>query len=378
MILQKFLLSVIVIFLTLIQGSLCTADHSPSLEEELHAEIGDIFQSRAKAIITGADPGEALADYDTEVELGRWAFSHEQAKLNYIQSWAQRRGVRITEAKPALSIPWSRIQENRAELVLFQTLQVSYVYPGDPTVNSFGIGTRHWMGLVRKDGKWLIQKDFYTDGLGDDTLAPNPTPADGPAAVEGVENCPSPQIESSGKNFNRERAVWYADQYAGLAWGAGNNNQYNSRYRDFNDRGGDCTNFVSQCLADAEGGRLPMDGIWYYDRADNSGSYAWVQADSFGDWVMFSGCGQRVARGTFSVLNSPGEKFPRGAVRELREGDVIGNGEKSFSKHLAIVVGYDSKGYPLVNAHNVDRYHCPWDLGYDKTTVFHLYQINGR
>lgn len=379
MIIKKIALSVIVVCLALVPGAVdCNAADTALLEEEIQTAIEEMFQSRSMAVITGAGPGEALACYDTTVMLGRWALSHEQKKLNYIQSWAQKRGVMITEAVPALSIPWSRVQGNSAELVLFQTLQIGYVYPGESAVNRFGIGTRHWMGLVRMDGKWLIQKDFYTDGLGDDTLAPNPTPAEGLAAVEQVENyLPAPN-ESPGKNFDRESAVRYADQYAGLAWGAGNNHQYNPRYRDFNDRGGDCTNFVSQCLADAEGGKLPMDGIWRYNRADSSGSRAWVQAESFGDWVLYGGCGQRVARGTFSELNSPGEEFPRGAVRELQKGDVIGYGKKSSSKHLAIVVGYDSKGYPLVNAHNVDRYHCPWDLGYDITTVFHLYRINGR
>lgn len=119
-----------------------------------------------------------------------------------------------------------------------------------------------------------------------------------------------------------------------------------------------------------------MDGIWFYDRADNSGSQAWARAETFGDWLLYSGRGQRVARGTFPELNQPGDKFPGGAVRELRKGDVIGYGKRSYSEHIAIVVGSDSKGYPLVNAHNVDRYHCPWDLGYDKKTVFHLYRVN--
>jgi len=49
-----------------------------------------------------------------------------------------------------------------------------------------------------------------------------------------------------------------------------------------------------------------MDGSWFYDRKEGAGSQAWVQADIFGG------------------------------------------------------------GYPLVSSHNVDRYHCPWDMGYDR------------
>ncbi|MHB1043377.1 MAG: MBL fold metallo-hydrolase [Eubacteriales bacterium] len=29
-------------------------------------------------------------------------------------------------------------------------------------------------------------------------------------------------------------------------------------------------------------------------------------------------------------------------------------------------------------SHNVDRYQCPWDIGYDKKTVFYLFSMNDR
>lgn len=380
MLLRKIIISLMLVTVAaFLGGSTCKAADSSSKEKELHAKVKEIFDSRALAIITDADPGPALADYDTTATLGRWALSHEQGKLNYIQAWAKKRGVRFTEAEPTLRIPWSQVREDTAEFVVYQTLQLGYVYPDDAAVNRFGIGTRHWMELVRRDGKWLIRRDFYTDGLGDDIQAPNPTPADGAAFIGPVDKSAPGQNDSPGV-FDREGAVRYADKYAGLAWGAGNNHNYNPRYRDMNDRGGDCTNFVSQCLGDAEGGKLPMDGAWRYlfDRDGGSASRAWVQAEAFGDWLLYSGRGQRVARGTFPEVNQPSAKFPTGAIRELRKGDVIGYGEKGYSEHFTIVVGSDSKGYPLVNAHNVDRYHSPWDLGCDKTTVFHLYHVNDR
>lgn len=355
-------------------SSNCLARDSTSMEKELQAQVNEIFEARALAVITGAEPGPALSHYDTTVMRGRWAFSHEQARLNYIQLWANKREIRFTEAQSKLRFAWTRVEQDTAELSVCHTLQLGYVYPDEPTVNRFGIGTRHWIEMVRRDGKWLIRQDFYTDGLGDDSQAPNPEPAEGKAMIEPVEKIPPTQSDSPG-TLDREGAIRYADKYAGLAWGAGNNLQYNARYRDLNDRGGDCANFVSQCLGDAEGGKLPMDGIWYCDSKDKSGSEAWLRAEAFGDWILYSGRGQRVDRGTFPELNQPSAKFPQGSVRELQKGDVIGYGEKSFSKHLAIVVGSDSKGYPLVNAHNVDRYHCPWDMGYDKLTVFHLYRI---
>ncbi len=374
MILQKIAIPLIAITLAGLFGPAECKPASSPVETELHDELNEILNSRAQAIITGADPEPALDCYDTTAKLGRWALSHEQAKLNYMQLWAQKRGVSITEAKPSLQIPWSRIYNNTAELTVHQTLQLGYVYPDDPTVNRFGIGTRHWMKMVRKDGRWLILQDFYTDGLGDNILKSNPTPADGSVTVEPVMESAAAQDFPPGI-YDREGAVRYADKYAGLAWGAGNNHDYNTHYRDMNDKGGDCTNFISQCIGDEEGGKLPMFGAWFYDRKSNSGSLAWVRAEAFGDWLLYSGRGQRVERGTFPELHQPSEKFPRGAVRELQKGDVIGYGERGYSRHFSIMVGSDSKGYPLVNSHNVDRYHCPWDLGFDKSTIFHLYKI---
>lgn len=352
------------------------ANSEPSdKESQLQNCVREIFEARSLAIITGADPAPVLTSYETSETLGLWAQIHERERLDYIQLWANKRGVNFTEAKSSINIPWYRLEGNFAELVVNETLQLGYIYPGNPTVNRFGTGSRHWLKLVCRESRWLILQDFYTDGLGDNFQAPNPTPADGAAVVGPLEK-PAGAKNSAQVVFDREGAVRYADKYAGLAWGAGNDHSYNRDYRDLNDRGGDCANFVSQCLGDQNGGKMMMDDLWYYDRKENAGSQSWVRAESFGDWLLYSGRGRRLARGTFPELNQPTSKFPRGAIRELAPGDIIGYGESGYSRHLAIVVGTDSQGYPLVNAHNVDRYHCPWDMGYDKATVFHLYQVN--
>ncbi|WP_035106270.1 amidase domain-containing protein [Desulfovirgula thermocuniculi] len=374
----------LLLFFNCLAGGACaqgTAPPAPA-KEELMAALNEIFGFRARALLTGAPP-PLDKYYDTDTRLGRWALAHEQGKVSYVQAWAAKRGVRFVEANAALRVPWWRWEKDAAELLVHHSLQLGYVYPGDAQINRFGIGTRHWMKLVKKDGRWLIQQDFYLDGLGDDSLAEKPTPADGPALVQPVSGAEGEGREKKApgtgpKVFDREGAVRYADKYAGLAWGAGNDHRYNSRYRDLNDRGGDCTNFVSQCLGDREeGGRLPMDGTWYYryDRQGGSGSRAWVQTEAFARWLLYSGRARRIARGTFAQVNQPTAAFPRGAVRELQKGDLIGYEEKGHIEHFAIVVGADSGGYPVVNAHTVDRYHCPWDIGWDKSTVFHLFKI---
>lgn len=347
-------------------------------QEELQARLEEIFEARAQAIITGAKPTTVLGHYDSTSLLGKYALVHEKTRLEYIQLWAAKRGVSFTEATPSLRIPWSQIEKDSAELVVHQSLKLGYIYPGDSHINHFGIGTRHWMKLARKDGEWLIIQDFYTDGIFDNTLSPDPVPGEGSAYVQGAELILQVKNGPTGA-FDREGAVRYADKYAGLALSLGKDNNYNTRYKNMRDAGGDCTNYVSQCLADKEGGKLPMDGAWFYlrDRRGGEGSQAWVRAHTFADWIIYNGRGKRAARGNFCEVNNPTSEFPAGAIRDLQKGDVIGYGKRGgYVEHLAIVVGKDSKGYPLINSHSVDRFHCPWDIGYDKTTIFHLLKIN--
>ena len=67
--------------------------------------------------------------------------------------------------------------------------------------------------------------------------------------------------------YNREKAVEYAD-----TWAMGRN----PAYYDYSNLGGDCTNFISQCLY-AGGGIMnyTRDLGWYYNNA-NDKAPAWT------------------------------------------------------------------------------------------------------
>ena len=350
--------------------------------EELSSRLQEIYSLRAGMLLTGADAAKLEKLYATGTRAGRWALEHERNKIAYLQTWAQHRGVRISEYKVRVRIDWLRSRGEAVQLGVTQSLQLGYRYPGEEpgVANRFGIGTRHWVELVPGDGTWLIGREWYVDPLGDDTLVYRPTPAEGPALPAGVDPSPPPPAgPREGARYNRLGAVAYAEKYAGAAQGEGSNGGYNRRYRDYNDIGGDCTNFISQVIGDdREGGGLPQDGTWYYrgaGSAGGAGSTAWVQTEAFARWLRRSGAARHVARGRFADVALPGAQFPRGAVRELRVGDIIGYEEKGEIQHFAVITAHDSRGYPLVNAHTADRFHSPWDLGWDQSTVFWLYQI---
>lgn len=77
------------------------------------------------------------------------------------------------------------------------------------------------------------------------------------------------------KPYNREAAAAYAKK-----WALGRNKEY----KDYENWGGDCTNFISQCL---KAGDIPFDhsGIdvlkqWYW-YSDNSRTPTWTAAEPF-------------------------------------------------------------------------------------------------
>ena len=102
------------------------------------------------------------------------------------------------------------------------------------------------------------------------------------------------------KQYNREKAVEYAQKYA---------LSHNPQFYHFGGIGGDCTNYISQCLL-AGGSKMQYDKNigWYYNSPSDR-SYSWT------------GVGQLQ-----SFLLSPTTGGPRGEIcllSEIKEGDII-------------------------------------------------------
>ncbi len=78
-------------------------------------------------------------------------------------------------------------------------------------------------------------------------------------------------------SYNREQAVAYAHE-----WAYGRNR----RYMDFSDMGGDCTNFISQCLL-AGGAKMnyKMTFGWYYNSASDR-TPSWTGVNFLYDFLL--------------------------------------------------------------------------------------------
>ncbi|MEW6045374.1 MAG: amidase domain-containing protein [Bacillota bacterium] len=404
---------------------------TPDPRAEAQQVLQRLLDERAKSLLE-FDDGPLASHYDLSSRLGKWAYEHEQRRLRYLRAWTEKRRINLVSARSEVRVTRLQVSKDEIWASLIQSARLGYIYRDDPTLEKhlFGIGTRHAIQLVRKDGRWVIRRDWYTDPLDEDELVPEVTPADVTAsggilepfarlAASGAARCSPPGVDEPGVaealpgtrvdggsgpfgpvlwlldllgsiprklselvsftagaasrswRYNRQAAATYARTYCGGAWGCGNGGRYNPQYRDYTDIGGDCTNFASQVL---HAGGLPMDSAWYY-RKGSGGSRAWVQTGGLLDHLLGTGRARVLVRGKYADVVMPNDRFPKGAINELEPGDLIAYQEKGRVVHFGAVVGRDFRGYTVVNSHTADRNAVPWDVGWDQATIFWLLKV---
>ena len=140
------------------------------------------------------------------------------------------------------------------------------------------------------------------------------------------------------KPYNRERAVNYAETWA---------LRRNPLFLNFAGRGGDCTNFTSQCLL---AGSCTMDFTpdfgWYYVSSDDRAP-AWTSVGFFYDFIT--------EQPEFASENMGIGPFGREVrAREIQEGDFIQLAdEEGDYYHTLIITGFEPNDI-LICAHTDD------------------------
>jgi hypothetical protein len=143
------------------------------------------------------------------------------------------------------------------------------------------------------------------------------------------------------KPYDRDAAVRYAHRWAYTR---------NPAFYDFSELGGDCTNFVSQCIYAGSGvmNFTPTYG-WYYINAQNRAP-AWTGVQYLHNFLLRSN-------------DSIGPRAVLADLEDMRPGDVI---QLSFQgteyQHTALVVaalGLKLTNTVLVAAHSMDTDYRP-------------------
>ncbi|MCK8817440.1 amidase domain-containing protein [Natroniella sulfidigena] len=330
-----------------------------SSNDMLALKVQKMFEGRSNALLT-EDRSLLKSLYDEEIRYSVWAYEHELKKMRYLNKWSDKQGVNFIEINPEVVVRRADKKEDGYALNLLVSTEYKYVYQDSSTSNSFRIGTYHSLDLMPREDRWVITREWYKDPFADSL------------ELDQVKNQEIKDMILSGEekdlsdlNQRRVEAVEYVDRYSGAASLPEYGFQYNPEYRNYNPLGGDCANFASQMLH--EGGGIPEDATWRYERG--SGSRAWVNAHAFNQHMIYSGRATRIARGSYEqVLN---------ASYKLLPGDYVAYEKGGTVDHISVVTGMDSKGYALVNSHNVDRHRVPWDLGWsDQDIKFWLVRVH--
>ncbi len=319
---------------------------------DLKKRIKQIFVMRNQALLA-EDKNKLQALYDREVKKGAWAYEHELKKMKYLHNWSAKQGVKFTKIKPEVVIRKLEKEADKLSVSLMAATTYQYVYEGAPhKYNSFRIGTYHVLDLKTVDNRLAITKEWYTDPFADSLHLDKMKNQE----IKELILAGEPK-DLSGLDKKRLQAVKYTTKYCGAASPAPHSWQYNYDYKNYNYQGGDCANFASQMLY--EGGGFKKNGVWNYSRG--SGTKAWVNAQAFNQYMVSSGRGSVIARGSYRKVLADSYK--------LLPGDYIAYEEGGEVKHISVVAGFDSKGYVLVNSHNTDRYRVPWDLGWNNKEI---------
>lgn len=335
-------------------------DEGDQIKQQYQLLLQNLFDYRNKAILEQNE--EILKElYDTDKKTGLWAYEHEVEKMKYLKNWSSKQGVTFNDIKTKVKI--RKVKEKETDLygiICNVATDYNYSYENEKDVkNIFRIGTEHYLNVKIKDNQYIITKEWYTDPFADSLNLENIKSDDIRSYILAQQK---PDIQLTQE---QQKAIDYAHRYCGVSTEEEYEFKFNREYKNFNPDGGDCANFASQIMY--ESGRFKKNSIWNYNNRD--GTKAWVNAQGFKNYILNSGRGSLICKGSYEETYK--ESY------NLRPGDFVAYEKGGRITHVSTVTGMDSKGYPLVTCHNTDRLLVPWDLGWSNKTIrFHLIRVH--
>jgi uncharacterized protein YebE (UPF0316 family) len=336
-----------------------TVPVNSELTEEYTPVVEEIITLRNQAMLA-KDFSMIEPLYNTKTTYGIWAYEHEVKKIKYLHNWADKQGVTFKDISTFFKVRWVKEKNGKMTVNFSAITEYIYEYENSPDVlNSMRIATYHVLDLSAGLEDYVITREWYTDPFADSLNLDNIKTEDNKAFIMTQE-----KRDFSNLNERRLGAVEYAKLYCGASDNEDYFFLYNKQYKNYNGSGGDCANFASQVLH--EGGKFRKTSGWNYEK---DGNRAWVNAQGFKDYLIYSGRGSLIIHGTYDKVLKLSYK--------LLPGDIIAYEKKGKVAHISVVTGADSRGYALVSCHNTDRFMVPWDLGWsDKGIKFWLIRVN--
>ena len=255
-------------------------------------------------------------DYFAYNLKGNYTFMKEEFLLKRQIEHYRQQSINLRFERPLFRLAWKDIVVNHTVCDIRVSIDMELKYKEVPVKTSVK-NLEHAFILVKEGKEWRIEEDEYTyDPLGFQPDIPD---------ARGRMRKKKQQAWFRTKNiprgiYNREKAVAYARQYALLP---------NTKdWKNYEAYGGDCTNFVSQCLFaggipfDHQGKYVTQKWYWY---SDEYRTPSFTSADALKTYML--------GNDGFGLVAQVGD------MQSMKIGDIVQLGDMKKTTHSMLVVG---------------------------------------
>ncbi|MEG0711912.1 MAG: amidase domain-containing protein [Niameybacter sp.] len=260
-------------------------------------------------------------DYFAYNLKGNYSFIQEEVALkNEIACYAQV-GSHLMFDDPEVDVKWRMIHNIGKQCQVHVGVDLKIKYKGIDTLTIMK-NLEHFFVLVKEGSVWRIEEDRYLSEF----KAPINSEKD---KVKGVKRktkrrkrwilaSREEKVQPKGQ-YMREKAVAYAKKYALTP-----NTQ---EWKNYEEYGGDCTNFISQCLF---AGEIPFD---------HQGKYVSEKWYWYSDYYRTPSFTSASALKDYMISNTGfGLVAKLGTLESLQIGDIVQLGDLEKTTHSMIVI----------------------------------------
>ncbi|WP_055665374.1 amidase domain-containing protein [Desnuesiella massiliensis] len=334
----KFCITSFVLFVVMLANSIQSVhagvDRNYSDDEQIKSLINNYFALEFEEL-KYKDVKYTINDLVDNGSLSKF----KATKLKLDKLWYKKISDNIKDYK--LCIDYLSLDINDDEAIVTLRKSVDFSFENSPEIVQKIRNEEHKVYLKKHSGKWKIKNDYYNNILlGEEFQGLNNSNAlESKTALleENIRNIEEIVKKFSttkyNNNSNQANAMIYSNYYGPYAasYAIRYAEDYNLDYSNYNGKGGDCTNFVSQALL---AGGLPSDSTWYKD------SNAWIRVIELRNWLINKGYA------TEHTWNN-----------NCKEGDVIqfyNNAYKEWRHSVIITYRRPDSGLLFVSGHAPD------------------------
>lgn len=276
-------------------------------------------------------------------------------------------GEKYSNSKTELEILSQNIGEDGN---LYVTAEETTMLTIEGSDTETGYSAKHEFIYSKENNEWKLIEDrqleptgllplyqaeeFVYDNKNNDSMLVDELSFNAGENVLFSENDSEPEIEASTVKPTNDKITEAKSQNTMLKTSGGYNytamanylekywKNYNTSYRDFSGKGGDCTNFVSQALRAGgwkdKSGYYKNSNYWWYNSLNQT--YSWINVEYLGSFARSSG--------RCTMLDN---------VWNLRKGDFLQvKAKNSSTKTHSMMVSYFKNGTPYFTYHSSNRY----------------------